>query len=904
MADKNRKSHIIYVSKRAVLGHGVNYQTLTELVKGDQERVNVVQWNAQEANWIDEVLRMGRSTINTIMIPSFWLLKLPEEIPDRFLKLIQSGQVRIAYFGKKTDEANYEFPAFNIPSDRGIDILNSMAKFLGEATFTGIHCFFPPGTKIVSTRPATSLPDMKEPLDKVFSYYGSRAPQVGEHKIKVNIAMRAIVKFAFEENPAPPDVKIKVGFSNDLFAFSIKWKTNILDYKEWVKKSPQWDNITPTCSGLWFNLLPLTGEVEATGMYFLGESMAETLPQITNAYPLGVNIFGKNRIDPDFQLDPDPSAFDDAVFSIAEKTLPKSESLLDAPVVDRYEKDDILGVVKVEGLNDDCVLGIVKADEFPDSDILGTVTADQIQGDDILARYKVEQIEGNDVLGVVKINPIEGDDILGSVKVDQIDGEDVLGAVKVEKEAQDEILARYKVDQAEGNDVIGTVEVDRNVGDEVLGTVKGNKEAEDGILGTVKEDRKIEDGVLGTVKGDGLFEGDDVLGTVQVEKEEKDEVLARYKVDQVEGNDVVATFKGDGSEKDEVLANIKGEGAEGDDVLGTVKGEGPEKDGVLGTIKGEKQDQDGVLANIKGDGQIKDEVLGTVSIEGSEKDEVLAKYKVDQVEGNDVVATFKGEGPEGDEVLGTVKGEGPEKDGILGTVKGEGPEKDEVLATIKGEKEEGDGILGKVSSDGEDGESVLGVVKGDGPLGNKKEVVATFKENRVIKDEVHVIKGSKNDRIIDTKQVAQIKTEKIKSDFVSKPKDNINLLLVGDNPENIEKLSEIFLKLKIKVFTTTSSSKATQLLKNQKFGCVITCMELEKGNAEFVVSKVRSDRNGANFKAPIILIMNSTDMETLKKMKKNINGLVSSKVTSKELYDKFKKTCPDLFKTLKRKKAG
>ena len=106
------------------------------------------------------------------------------------------------------------------------------------------------------------------------------------------------------------------------------------------------------------------------------------------------------------------------------------------------------------------------------------------------------------------------------------------------------------------------------------------------------------------------------------------------------------------------------------------------------------------------------------------------------------------------------------------------------------------------------------------------------------------------------------------------------------------------------MFTTTSSSKATQLLKNQKFGCVVTCMELEKGNAEFVVNKVRSDRNGANFKAPIILIMNSTDMETLKKMKKHINGVVSSKVTSKELYDKFKKTCPDLFKTLKRKKAS
>ena len=37
MANENRKSHIIYVSKRAVLGHGVNYQTLTDLVKGDQE---------------------------------------------------------------------------------------------------------------------------------------------------------------------------------------------------------------------------------------------------------------------------------------------------------------------------------------------------------------------------------------------------------------------------------------------------------------------------------------------------------------------------------------------------------------------------------------------------------------------------------------------------------------------------------------------------------------------------------------------------------------------------------------------------------------------------------------------------------------------------------------------------
>ena len=58
MAETNRKSHIIYVSRRAVLGHGLNYQTLTELVRGDQARVNVVQWNAQQTNWVDEVLKV------------------------------------------------------------------------------------------------------------------------------------------------------------------------------------------------------------------------------------------------------------------------------------------------------------------------------------------------------------------------------------------------------------------------------------------------------------------------------------------------------------------------------------------------------------------------------------------------------------------------------------------------------------------------------------------------------------------------------------------------------------------------------------------------------------------------------------------------------------------------------
>jgi CheY-like chemotaxis protein len=890
MPETNKKAHLIYISRRAVLGHGLNYQTLTDLIKGDQEKINVVQWNAQQANWVDEVLRLEKGTINTVMIPSFWLLDLPEEIPERFLKLIQSGQVRIAYFGKKSDKGNFEFPAFNIPSDRGIDVLHSMVKLVGEASFTGIHCFFPPTTKIVSTRPAISMPDMKEPLDKVFKYYGSRAPQVGEHKIKINIAMRAIVKFAFEEDPKPENVKIKVAFSNDLFAFSVKWKTNILDYKEWVKKNPQWDNITPTCTGLWFNLLPISEEVEATALYFLGENMEETLPQITNAYPLGINIFGKNRIDPNLQLDPDPKAFDDAVFSITEKTMPKIEETLEARVIDRYEKDDILGVIKVQGLNDDCVLGIVKADEFPDSDILGTIKADAIEGDDILGRYKVEQIEGDDVLGIVKINPIEGDDILGSVKVDQIEGDDILGSIKVEKEAQDEILARYKVDKATGN--------------EVLGTVKANKEVGDEVLGTVQVDRKIEDGVLGTVKGEGLFEGDDILGTVKVEREEKDGILAKYKVDQVEGNDVVATFKGDGSEKDEVLANIKGDGQEGDEVLGRIKGENRDGEDVLARIKQDNVEKDEVLANIKGDGKEEDGVFGTVKIEREEKDGILAKYKVDKATGNEVLATIKGDQEDGDDILGTVKIDGEEKDEILGTIKGDGPQKDEILATIKGEKDQGDGILGTVSGDGEEKDGVLGVVKGEGALGSEDDVVATFKENRVIKEEVHVIKGSKNDRIIDTKQVAKIKTEKIKGELVSKPKDNINLLLVGEDEENLVYLSEVFLKLKIKIFTTTSSSKATQLLKNQKFGCVVTCMELEKGNAEFVVNKVRSDRNGANYKAPIILIMNSTDMEALKKLKKNINGVVSSKVTSKELFDKFKKACPALFKTLKRKKAG
>ena len=74
------------------------------------------------------------------------------------------------------------------------------------------------------------------------------------HKTKVAVGAKTILHAIsmLESNP-PKTVEMKMGYANNLFALSVKWKTGHNSVFDWSKEIPAWKKICSSTSGSWFN---------------------------------------------------------------------------------------------------------------------------------------------------------------------------------------------------------------------------------------------------------------------------------------------------------------------------------------------------------------------------------------------------------------------------------------------------------------------------------------------------------------------------------------------------------------------------------------------------------------------------------------------------------------------------
>ena len=273
----------------------------------------------------------------TIFVPSFWLLESKSE-PDLFIKHVRDGRLRVSCLQKKGEPPYLKLPILSIPSDRGSLILEGMVPLIGQSHYSGIHALFPINTDIYSMAKTTDLDRASKGLDKLYDNLMKKARKLMLHKTKVAVGAKTILHAIsmLEQNP-PKTVEMKMGYANNLYALSIKWKTEQDSVLDWSREIPVWKKICSSTSGSWFNFFPESSDVEAVILYSFAIDCENSVPAIDNAYSLGVDIFPGVRLKGKDKVEEKETAQEILISKTTEKALPSN---FDKEVVNLYFEEE------------------------------------------------------------------------------------------------------------------------------------------------------------------------------------------------------------------------------------------------------------------------------------------------------------------------------------------------------------------------------------------------------------------------------------------------------------------------------------------------------------------------------------------------------------------------------------
>lgn len=118
-----------------------------------------------------------------------------------------------------------------------------------------------------------------------------------------------------------------------------------------------------------------------------------------------------------------------------------------------------------------------------------------------------------------------------------------------------------------------------------------------------------------------------------------------------------------------------------------------------------------------------------------------------------------------------------------------------------------------------------------------------------------------------------------------------NVLVVEDEPDLIEIMSE---KLKLEgfeVYTCSKVVRANQFLANQKFDCVVMDIKLEQGTGDQVIATMRRDKRNLNFSTPVVVVSGHLDKDLLAKLAKDVQGAFVKPFDRNLFVQKIKQLC-------------
>jgi DNA-binding response OmpR family regulator len=118
------------------------------------------------------------------------------------------------------------------------------------------------------------------------------------------------------------------------------------------------------------------------------------------------------------------------------------------------------------------------------------------------------------------------------------------------------------------------------------------------------------------------------------------------------------------------------------------------------------------------------------------------------------------------------------------------------------------------------------------------------------------------------------------------------VLIVEDEPEIVEVISSLLTREGYQVMSADRISRAQKMLTNQKFCAVTVDIRLAQGSGEQVISNMRSDHKGFNFRTPVLVISAFITPDLVAKIGPQIQGALAKPFNNDELVAKIKRLCP------------
>ena len=286
----------IWVAKKSVMGHGLNFKELIHQMDTKTDSV-VKSWNVDKDNWIEDIIKKNKDSINTFILPHYWLL-LSQDLPEELLERVSSGNVRLFYFSKKRELPILSIPTMSIPTDRGSLLIEALVSICGQSHYSGINALFPEGANIITKEVPFQDEEMNRGFDKIFGKIKeAEGTKVSDFLIKINFSSKNIIRLILEmqEGVKEENVTLKIGVHNKLMAFSINFPS-LKNPFDWAYKNENWKIIYSSTSSTWFNYFKEQERTEVVYVLSFSIDYEKTFSEINHSNPLGVEIYSNLRL--------------------------------------------------------------------------------------------------------------------------------------------------------------------------------------------------------------------------------------------------------------------------------------------------------------------------------------------------------------------------------------------------------------------------------------------------------------------------------------------------------------------------------------------------------------------------------------------------------------------------------
>ncbi len=212
------------------------FKEVEKFVKEKKLSFKIEEFASSQENWINDVANLfGKEKSNiTVLVSDEWMKEAPENIASTFMKAVDSGMVRLGYWGKAEVEAS-GLPGVIVPTTRGDDVLIAMLRYFSGGITPGVNSVLPKGAKIFSEY-VSAVSVIGRRVDQVIEFIEKTKEVSKRRSVSLRFALTAALIGAVEDSEKagaarPP--KIQVGVSEDLVAVSLRRSTNDCNLNVW-----------------------------------------------------------------------------------------------------------------------------------------------------------------------------------------------------------------------------------------------------------------------------------------------------------------------------------------------------------------------------------------------------------------------------------------------------------------------------------------------------------------------------------------------------------------------------------------------------------------------------------------------------------------------------------------------